>query len=139
MESSIPITALLMSEFPSFTQHEKNVRSLPCRVSGRTDGNTIHHCHGGTMREYLVALGMDGTKGAGRRGYGPVLILPLQIEYHSIGPLAIDGDLGRIRWEQRFGKQVQHLCDLSAELGYDVWEMHRALVNATFKKVSGRI
>lgn len=127
-----------MSEFPSFTQHEKLVRALPCRVTGNTQGNTIHHCHGGTMRETLVSLGMDGTKGGGRRGYGPVLILPLQIEYHSLGPRAIDGSFGRTRWEALFGTQESHLYAVGRELGYDLWEMHRVLVNATFKKVYGR-
>lgn len=126
-----------MPKFPSLSRHEDLVRALPCRVSGRTERNTIHHCHGGTMRERLVALGMDGTKAAGKRGYGPVLLLPLQIEYHSMGPLGIDGALGRQRWEARFGTQADHLDALSRELGYDVWEMHRALVNRTSRLPSG--
>jgi hypothetical protein len=89
------------------------------------------------MRERLVALGMDGTKAAGKRGYSDVLVIPLQIEYHSIGPNAIDGAMGRQEWEALYGAQADHIDAVSRELGYDLWEMHRALVSLTSKRLLG--
>lgn len=85
------------------------------------------------MRENLVARGMDGTKGAGMRGYGDVLVIPLQIEFHSIGQNAVDGGMGRLTWEALYGEQARHIDAVGLELGYDLWEMHRVLVSQKSK------
>ncbi len=50
------------------------------------------------------------------------LIIPLAPEYHYIGPLAIDGQIGVATWERRFGMQVDFLDYVCMTLGVNVWK-----------------
>jgi hypothetical protein len=121
-----PVLVAKPTGFPSVTRHHANVRGLPCVVTGRP-GATMHHVHGRSVGARLLMLGMDPCKGLGMRGYSDALVIPLAIEYHSIGPLAIDGQLGTTAWEKRFGSQADHVDEVSRLLGYSLWEMHRQL------------
>lgn len=49
------------------------------------------------------------------------LVIPLRIDLHSIGPNAIDGTCGVLTWEKMYGRQVDHLDEVSRRLGYNVW------------------
>ena len=85
------------------------------------------------MRERLVSMGFDGTKGMWQRGYSDALIIPLRIDYHSLGPLAIDGAMGAKAWEERFGQQADHVDAVSNLLGYSLWELHALYTKQTFR------
>jgi hypothetical protein len=97
----------------SVSRHHLNVRALPCVLTGRRDV-TLHHCHGGSLKERGWAL---------NRPRNQALVIPIVIEFHSIGPNAIDGDLGVVRWEERFGTQAQYLDEVGELLGYSLWEL----------------
>jgi hypothetical protein len=127
-----PVLVAEPTGFPSVTRHHANVRRIPCVVTGRPDV-TLHHVHGRSVGARLLMLGMDPVKGLGRRGYSDALVIPLAIEYHSIGPLAIDGQLGTTEWERRFGSQADHVDEVSRLLGYSLWEMHRELAKRNSK------
>lgn len=49
------------------------------------------------------------------------LVIPLAARYHT-GDYGIDGGLGVLEWESRFGSQVGHLDDVCRELGINVWK-----------------
>lgn len=118
--------------FPSIEAHHRNVRRVPCVVSGRSDV-TLHHVHGRAVGRRLLEMGMDPVKGLARRGYSDALVIPLALEFHSYGPYAIDGQMGVESWEGRFGSQVDHVDAVSALVGYSLWEMHRALMSRRSK------
>ncbi len=97
------------------SRHEKNLRQLKCIVSHRTPV-TLHHCHGGSMKEVFINPGM------GQRAC-PYLQIPLHANYH-IGEFGIDTGMGTTgwvaEWERTFGRQIDHLTEVSGLLGYDV-------------------
>lgn len=49
------------------------------------------------------------------------LVIPLDWMMHT-GNLGIDGSMGVWTWEERYGRQVDHLDDVCRQLGYNVWE-----------------
>ncbi len=97
------------------SRHEKNLRQLKCVVSHRTPV-TLHHCHGGSMKERFPNPGM-AQKAC------PYLQIPLHANYH-IGEFGIDSGMGVTgwvdEWERTFGQQIDHLTEVSGLLGYDV-------------------
>ncbi len=97
------------------TRHEKNLRALKCVVSHRTPV-TLHHCHGGSMKDLFRNPGM-AQKAC------PYLQIPLHSNYHT-GQFGIDSGMGTTgwvaEWERTFGRQLDHLRDVSGQLGYDV-------------------
>ncbi len=76
------------------------------------------------MSVALTARGLDGTKGLGQRGYSDALIIPIHPELHYFGPEAIDGHIGRSRWELKYGHQCDHLDAVGEQVGCDLWELH---------------
>lgn len=53
----------------------------------------------------------------------PYLQIPLHLSYHT-GQFGIDSGVGVTgwvgEWERTFGRQLDHLTDVSGQLGYDV-------------------
>lgn len=98
----------------SVSQHEKNLRELPCAVSRMTPV-TLHHCHGGSMKS-------EGWHvGTGQR-QNPYLQIPLHAKYH-LGSFGVDAGLGVETWESHFGAQTDLLDWVRSQLGYDVWTL----------------
>lgn len=93
-------------------RHWERLAAMGCLISGCTP--TLHHCHGGSLRQ----LGIH--KGLGQKT-SDWLVIPLAARYH-VGDLGIDGALGVMEWEHRFGSQVGHLDDVCRELGVNVWK-----------------
>lgn len=99
------------------TEHHKNVRAHVCVVTGNP-AVTLHHCHGGSMAEAGYHTGMAA------RGCGEALVLPLKADFH-FGDEGIDYGVGVKTWEHWYGSQMDHLRDLSIDLGYDLFRLHR--------------
>jgi hypothetical protein len=110
--------------FPkSPTEHERNVRALPCIVSGGK--STFHHAQGPSINARLRELGLP-TKGYGERGNGPALVLPLAAHLHFFGPEGIDvGGMSRGEWETKYGSQAEMIDRVGTLLGYNLWDLHR--------------
>lgn len=49
------------------------------------------------------------------------LVIPLTAALHAVGPEAIDGELGVVGWESRFGTQLQHLLWVERQTGIDAF------------------
>jgi hypothetical protein len=107
--------------FPTLAQHERNVRDLPCIVTGGL--STLHHAQGPSINRRLNSMGLP-SKGLGERGNGPVLLLPLREDLHCFGPDAIDGSIGRATWEDKFGPQDEMIDRVGLLLGYNLWDFH---------------
>lgn len=110
-------------------QHRANVARLNCVITDRPHPS-FHHAQGGSVAARLREMGLEGHPSRKDR---EALIIPLAPEYHYIGPEAIDGQIGRTSWEEKYGEQAKHLDDVSELLGYNVWELHR-LWTAGLKK-----
>lgn len=112
-----------MTGFPkTVKEHHQNVRALRCCITGNP-AVTLHHCHSGSMSE----AGYHSA--GGKRGCGEALVLPIKAEFHCIGENAIDGEVGVLTWEKYFGTQMEHLADISEQLGYDVFTLHKRWAN----------
>jgi hypothetical protein len=98
----------------SVTRHEKNLRALPCAVT-RSAPVTLHHCHGGSMREHGWSVGMGQRQ-------NPFLQIPLKAEYH-VGRFGIDYGYGVLSWERDFGTQWEHLQWVNDQLDYDIFQL----------------
>lgn len=96
------------------TEHEKNLRSLRCAVS-RNPSVTLHHCHGGSLKEHGWHVGMGQKQ-------NPYLQIPLHTLYHT-GDFGIDSGLGVITWEKRYGTQWEHLQWVNDQLHYDIFQL----------------
>jgi hypothetical protein len=94
-------------------RHWDRLREMGCIVTGRPDP-TIHHCHGGSMRDLGIQKGI-GLKTS------DWLVIPLAAELHSIGPNAIDGAMGVKDWEYLYGSQVEYIDEVCRRIGIDVW------------------
>ena len=101
----------------SVTSHEKSLRQLRCAVS-RSTQVTLHHCHGGSMKDAGWHVGMAQKQ-------NPFLQIPLHQLYHT-GDLGIDYGYGVESWEDAFGKQMDHLEWVNGQLPYDIWELAKA-------------
>lgn len=95
--------------------HHDNVRELGCIITGSPYA-TIHHCHGGSMKDRGWHVGMSQKQ-------NQALVIPLHIELHSMGPEAIDGGKGVHSWEAQYGRQVDLIDKVSHLVGYDLWEL----------------
>jgi hypothetical protein len=94
-------------------RHWNAVARLGCLISGRPYP-TLHHCHGGSLRDAGIHKGM-GQKTS------DWLVIPLAAEYHSVAPLGIDaGGMSVVEWEAMFRTQLSMLHEVSDRLGYDV-------------------
>lgn len=93
-------------------EHWDRVAELGCLLSGGPA--TLHHCHGGSLREIGI------HKGFGQKT-NDFLVIPIAQRFHT-GEFGIDV-IPVWEWEHRFGTQVGHLDDLCRTLGYSVWEL----------------
>jgi hypothetical protein len=98
------------------TRHEKNLRELRCVVSRKPDV-TLHHVHGGSMKQHRWHVGMGQKQ-------NPFLQIPLNAHYHT-GNMGIDTGVGVITWERTFGTQMEHLAWVNDQLDYDIWDQAR--------------
>lgn len=100
--------------------HWQRVARLGCVVTF-SDMATIHHCHGGSIREFFGAKGMPGV-GQKQNDW---LVIPLHPRLHT-GNDGIDSGMGVERWERRYGAQRQFLEHVRAQIknrhGYDIYE-----------------
>ncbi len=103
----------------SRTAHEKNLRSIPCRVTGSSTSLTLHHARGGSM-----ATNPFGTPGVGQK-QNDALQIPLHRDLHlgSFSSRGIDARVGGSvkGWEEENGTQVALLNSTSESLRYSVW------------------
>jgi len=74
---------------------------------------TVHHCHGGSMK----ARGVHKAKGKKTSDW---LCIPLCPDHH-VGANGVDGTMGVMTWEQRFGAQSEMLDKLGEIMGLDLW------------------
>lgn len=121
----------------SVTRHEANLRELRCVISHNPQV-TLHHCHGGSMKEFGWAVGMGQKQ-------NPFLQIPLHAHYH-VGDMGIDR-IGVETWETWYGTQVELLAEVNKQLPYDLWEYaqswekeHRgkSLPSTETKRLNGR-
>jgi len=95
-------------------RHWDRVAALGCIITGRPA--TIAHCHGGSMKDCGLHVGVAQKQ-------SDWLVIPLSKELHQ-GQYGLDtwGD-GVRAWESYWGKtQIELLQEVSARLGYDVFE-----------------
>jgi len=98
---------------PSRAEHRKRLKELPCIVTGKTDHITLHHCHGGSIKEELLI-----TSG-GAQKTNDFLQVPLCFRLH-LGDMNPE-HIGIVTWEANIGMtQVEMLNRVSQLLGYDV-------------------
>ena len=104
-------------EFPrTIKQHQANVRSLRCLISANPAA-TIHHCHGGSMKDAGYHSGMA------ERGVSEALIIPIKADFH-FGDEGIDYGVGVLTWEKYYGTQMDFLAEAGEKLGYDFFRLH---------------
>lgn len=99
-------------------QHWNRIGQLPCAVTRRCEV-TLHHAHGGSLREEYPSL----SRGKGQKP-SDWLVIPLHAELHT-GQHGIDTGIGVQTWESIWGRQVDMLQWVSDQVGYDV--IRRAL------------
>lgn len=78
---------------------------------------TLHHCHGGSLREEYPHL----ARGKGQK-VSDWLVIPIVADIHT-GPMGIDGFMGVSAWEAMFGRQTDFLRQVSEAVGYDVFTL----------------
>lgn len=93
--------------------HWNRVAALGCVVCSCQPAQ-IHHVHG----RALTALGLG--RGMGQKT-SDFLVIPLCFHHH-VGDHGIDAGMGVEDWEFYYGSQLEHLCTVSARLGFDVIE-----------------
>ena len=103
-----------MSAGPKLREHLRSLRELGCIVSGYRGAVTLHHCHGGSLREFGQLRGVAMKT-------SDWLQIPLAWEMH-VGTQGIDV-IGVETWEKQFGSQVSYLEDVSWRLGYSVFRL----------------
>lgn len=96
----------------SVSKHEKNLREMRCVVT-RNPFITLHHCHGGSMKEMGWHVGVAQKQ-------NPFLQIPLKGDYH-VGDMGIDSGMGVETWEQKFGRQWDHLIWVNDQLPYNLF------------------
>lgn len=105
----------------SLTEHDRRLRELGCVVSAFKGPLHLHHCKGGSMLE----LGPKYRPGGAQR-QNEWLKIPLAWEFHT-GHYGIDTGMGPYKsareWEQDWGRQLDHLADVSLQLGYNVFRL----------------
>lgn len=98
----------------SICAHHRLVRSLPCVVT-RSSEVTLHHVHGGSLTEEFPHL----ARGKSQKT-SDWLVIPLRADLHY-GDHGMDGSMSVREWEDRFGRQTDHLRWVSDQVGYDVF------------------
>lgn len=76
-------------------------------------------------------MGVPTMTGLGQRGMSDWLVIPLVIELHSIGPYAIDGQIGVAEWERKFYLQSDLVDQVGEKIGYSLWQRHIDWVRST--------
>ena len=103
--------------FPkTVSEHWDNVAKLGCLITGNP-WPTIHHVHGGSMKDYGYHSGMA------LRGISDALVIPLKADHHT-GEYGIDGSMGVRTWEKYFGDQWNFIQEVSDCVGYDLIALH---------------
>lgn len=97
-------------------RHHDRVRALGCIITRRPHP-TIHHCHGGSVRD---VWGSVAAVGMAQRA-SDWLVIPLDADLH-VGARGIDSGYGVRSWERDFGLQVDHLIAVNQGLPYDIFE-----------------
>lgn len=100
----------------SVAQHERFLRQMHCVVSDSYPV-TLHHCHGGSM----LSLGPRFPNPGWAQRNNPFFQIPLHASYH-IGQFGIDAGMGVETWERTFGRQLDFLAMVNADLPYDIFE-----------------
>jgi hypothetical protein len=95
-------------------KHWETVGDMACIVSGAV-GVTLHHCHGGSMKDIGVMPGMAQKS-------NDWLVLPLAAQYHCIGSEGIDAGKGVLTWEGEYGSQVMMLAKVWEKTGVNIFE-----------------
>lgn len=92
---------------------------MGCVVTRSTLGVTIHHCHGGSMKE----RGFHREEGRKTSNW---LVIPLYSFLHT-GPDGIDGfpRMPVVQWEAKHGRQADYIDRIIQVTGIDVWELAR--------------
>lgn len=62
--------------------------------------------------------------GMAQRGISDALVIPLAGKYHT-GTEGIDTAIDVRTWELLYGTQMEHVEDVSEQLGYDLIELHK--------------
>lgn len=111
-------------DFPkTVEEHRTNVGRLRCVITDRPNP-TLHHAQGGSIRRRLSEMGYDPSKSLNQRGSASeALIIPLAAELHSAGKDGIDGQIGRMSWEDRYGEQARYVDEVGELLGYSLWDL----------------
>ena len=105
-----------LEERKAIEAHEKRLRELPCAASRTFYQITLHHCHGGSLKDIGYHVG-GGQKAS------DWLQIPLTSDLH-VGDGGIDGagGIGVPTWEAEHGAQVDMLKWICRELGVNVFE-----------------
>ena len=107
---------LPLEERKAIVAHEARVRELGCIVTGSRWRVTMHHCHGGSMKDLGIHVG-TGQKASNW------LQIPLTQKLHVLDGMGIDaGGITLVEWEKTYGTQVELLKEVSRRLGYNVFE-----------------
>jgi len=101
------------SSRPTISAHHAAVRQMRCCVTRRYPV-TLHHVHGGSVTEEYPQL----MRGKAQKT-SDWLVIPVVAELH-VGRHGIDGAMTVQDWEAAFGRQVDHLREVSEHVGYDV-------------------
>lgn len=88
------------------------------------------------MSERLAELGVHSLSGLGLRGHSDWLVVPIALRLHSLGPEAIDGQMGVRAWEAKYRTQAELLDEVSEQVGYSVWDKHVDWVRSTSRVTS---
>lgn len=103
-------------------KHWEKVRELGCCVSRTDQGVTIHHVHGGSVRDFYGEICMPGLA----RKQNDFLVIPLAAKYH-VGKFGIDTGMGVFKgvkeWEAAIGSQLYWLKWVNKRLNYDIFEL----------------
>lgn len=101
-------------------EHWDRVIRLGCVVTFSNEA-TIHHVHGGSIREALGEQAMPGM--AQKQNHW--LVIPLHPRLHT-GADGIDSGMGVRRWEERYGPQSMFLdrvrTMIKRQYGYCIYE-----------------
>lgn len=101
-------------------EHWDRIAKLGCLLTFTPDP-TIHHCHGGSVRERWGDKAMPGM-GQKQNNW---LVIPLAARLHT-GLAGIDSGMGVKAWEERYESQVALLDRLraivKARFGYDIYQ-----------------
>lgn len=102
-------------------QHWSWVRAFGCLANLLTRGQscgkpaTIHHCHGGSMKDRGIHKSLGGKT-------SHWLVVPLCPDHHT-GKNAIDGFQGVRAWEDKHGEQAKLLDMLARRCGRDLFAL----------------